>query len=143
MSPNSPRDGQPGTTDQSPRWEGPEETRPAGYLPAIDDPDHEPDAAGETNANPDRNSLSDAVAMRNREQAAKAPEDTQYAGHEDFSQDAAGNKPPEGFGNSEPADDVDAKTRHSDGVNAEPASQQPLPGGGREKGHHDKDAWRR
>jgi hypothetical protein len=33
-----PSDGKPGTTDQWPRWEGREETRPAGYLPAKDDP---------------------------------------------------------------------------------------------------------
>jgi len=38
MAPNEPRDGKPGTTDQFPRWEGPEENRPAGYLPAEDSP---------------------------------------------------------------------------------------------------------
>lgn len=42
-----PKDGPPGTTDQSPRWEGPPETRPRGYLPPSDDPRSNPDAAGE------------------------------------------------------------------------------------------------
>ncbi|MCO5160974.1 MAG: hypothetical protein M9939_07545 [Mesorhizobium sp.] len=40
--------GPAGTTDQRPRWEGPPENRPRGYLPAQDDPESEPDAAGET-----------------------------------------------------------------------------------------------
>jgi len=44
MSPTTPRDGKPGTTDQSPRWEGPKENRPAGYLPAKDDPENTSDA---------------------------------------------------------------------------------------------------
>ena len=61
MSPTTPKDGKPGTTDQLPRWEGPEETRPAGYLPALDDPEQETDAAGETLSNPDRSTLGDAV----------------------------------------------------------------------------------
>lgn len=44
------------------------------------------------------------------------PRDTEYAGHPDFSQDAATNKlPAGGFGNSEPLDDANEKTRHSDG----------------------------
>lgn len=32
MGIDKPRDGAPGTTDQSPRWEGPEETRPAATF---------------------------------------------------------------------------------------------------------------
>ncbi|MBI1620668.1 hypothetical protein [Aquamicrobium zhengzhouense] len=139
MSPNSPRDGQPGTTDQSPRWEGPEETRPAGYLPAIDAPETQPDAAGETLSSAEADNAADALAARNRAQAEKAPKDTQYAGHEEFSQDAAGNKPPEGIGNSETPEEVESKTRQSEGVNP-PASQQPPGGGGRETGRHDHDA---
>jgi len=39
MGMKKPKDGAPGTTDQSPRWEGPEESRPRGYLPAKDNPD--------------------------------------------------------------------------------------------------------
>lgn len=45
-----PRDGAPGTTEQSPRWEGPEESRPRGYLPAKDEPDEDRDAAGKKTA---------------------------------------------------------------------------------------------
>lgn len=45
------------------------------------------------------------------------PKDTQYAGHPEFSQDAAENEPPDGIGNSEPVDDINEKTRHSEGVN--------------------------
>ena len=41
MELEKPKSGPPGTTEQSPRWEGPEETRPRGYLPAKDDPDRE------------------------------------------------------------------------------------------------------
>jgi hypothetical protein len=43
MGIDKPRDGAPGTTDQSPRWEGPEATRPRGYLPAKDDPNKDPE----------------------------------------------------------------------------------------------------
>lgn len=60
MTIEKPQPGAPGTTEQSPRWEGPEATRPRGYLPATDDPDHDPDAAGETNADPSREKVRDA-----------------------------------------------------------------------------------
>lgn len=56
--------GAPGTTDQSPRWEGPESTRPRGYLPAKDDPDMTRDAAGETNRDPDRRKATDALKIK-------------------------------------------------------------------------------
>lgn len=149
MEPTAPRDGKPGTTDQSPRWEGPEETRPRGYLPAKDDPARDRDAAGENLNDPDRRTMGDAFAMREDDERmpeeespgvlpkftdpafsnvhasspptetplrSHAPEDTQYAGHPDFSQDAAANKPPKGIGNSEAVEDDDEQTRHSDGV---------------------------
>ena len=142
MEPTTPRDGKPGTTDQSPRWEGPEETRPHGYLPADDDPARDRDAAGENLNDPDRRTMGDAFTMREDESAgvlpeytdpafsnapagpppskmptrSHVPEDTQYAGHPEFSQDAAGNKPPKGIGNSEAVDDDEEETRHSDGV---------------------------
>ena len=61
MGNNVPKDGKPGTTDQWPRWEGPPETRPRGYLPPKDDPSKTPDAAGETLDNPDRADLGDAM----------------------------------------------------------------------------------
>jgi len=57
-----PKDGAPGTTDQSPRWEGPEENRPRGYLPALDNPEVDRDAAGENLADPDKRDLSDALS---------------------------------------------------------------------------------
>jgi hypothetical protein len=60
MGMNTPRDGAPGTTDQSPRWEGPQENTPRGYLPAKDNPDQERDALGENNRDPERGDLSDA-----------------------------------------------------------------------------------
>ncbi|TGQ63627.1 MAG: hypothetical protein E5V49_04295 [Mesorhizobium sp.] len=59
-----PRDGAPGTTDQKPRWEGPPEDRPAGYLPAEDDPDEDRDAAGENLKDPDKRGLGDALKTR-------------------------------------------------------------------------------
>ena len=64
MGMNKPKDGAPGTTDQSPRWEGPEESRPRGYLPAKDNPDTDRDAAGENNKDPERNGPSDALKTR-------------------------------------------------------------------------------
>lgn len=67
MGMNKPRDGAPGTTDQSPRWEGPEETRPRGYLPAIDNPDVDRDATGENNQDPERNRPSDALKTKDEE----------------------------------------------------------------------------
>ena len=60
MAMNAPKAGAAGTTDQSPRWEGPEETRPRGYLPAVDYPDQDRDAMGENNADPSREKPSDA-----------------------------------------------------------------------------------
>lgn len=45
---NDRTNGPAGTSDQKPRWEGPPENRPRGYLPALDDPETKPDAAGET-----------------------------------------------------------------------------------------------
>jgi hypothetical protein len=64
MSSKSPKDGAPGTTDQSPRWEGPPETRPRGYKPSKDDPKRDRDASGENLNDPDRKKLSDAVKQK-------------------------------------------------------------------------------
>lgn len=64
MGIDRPKDGAPGTTDQSPRWEGPEASRPRGYLPAKDSPDTDCDAAGETNRDPERSTPSDALKVR-------------------------------------------------------------------------------
>ena len=54
-----PRDGKPGTTDQWPRWEGPEESRPRGYLPAKDNPEVDRNAAGESLQGPERTDVAD------------------------------------------------------------------------------------
>jgi hypothetical protein len=64
MGINTPKDGAPGTTDQSPRWEGPKENRPPGYLPAEDDPDRTEDANGETNADPETKKVSDGLKQK-------------------------------------------------------------------------------
>ncbi len=62
-----------GTTDEMPRWEGPPETRPRGYLPATDDPASRPDAAGETLRNPDRDEATDV--WRKEEAESRSDED--------------------------------------------------------------------
>ncbi|HHZ09988.1 MAG TPA: hypothetical protein GX405_14550 [Rhizobiales bacterium] len=49
---------------------------------------------------------------------------------DEFSQEAAGNRPPEGFGNSESVDDVNEKTRHSGGVDPAHPSPQQVSGAG-------------
>lgn len=64
MAMNSPKDGVPGTTDQSPRWEGPQETRPRGYMPAKDNPDVDRDAVGENLQDPKKQTLADAAKVR-------------------------------------------------------------------------------
>lgn len=73
MGITSPKSGKPGTTDQSPRWEGPEENRPRGYLPAKDDPNVDTDAVGENLQNPRKKNLSDALVTRD-EKPAKRPD---------------------------------------------------------------------
>jgi hypothetical protein len=55
-----------GTTDQMPRWEGPPENRPRGYLPAKDDPAKDRDAAGENLKDPDKRDLGDATTRGSR-----------------------------------------------------------------------------
>lgn len=64
MGMNKPRDGAPGTTDQSPRWEGPQDNRPNGYLPADDDPETDRDAVGENLRDPRKKTVSDAMKIR-------------------------------------------------------------------------------
>ncbi len=64
MAMNSPKDGAPGTTDQSPRWEGPQENRPRGYMPAKDNPDVDRDAVGENLQDPEKRNLTDSVKVR-------------------------------------------------------------------------------
>ncbi|MBB3311102.1 hypothetical protein FHT78_002846 [Rhizobium sp. BK196] len=67
MASNSPKDGAPGTTDQSPRWEGPQGTKPSGYLPAKDDPEKARDAHGENLNHPKVKKVSDAMKTKEDE----------------------------------------------------------------------------
>jgi hypothetical protein len=64
MATHNSSNGTPGTTDQAPRWEGPKENKPRGYLPAEDDPDTAADANGETNTDPRVRSVSDALKQK-------------------------------------------------------------------------------
>ena len=64
MSTNSPKPGAPGTTDQWPRWEGPQENTPRGYMPAKDNPDTARDANGESESDPEKKKVSDALKQR-------------------------------------------------------------------------------
>ncbi|CAG1015906.1 MAG: hypothetical protein F9K19_12935 [Rhizobiaceae bacterium] len=59
---------------------------------------------------------------------------------DEFSREAAGNRPPEGFGNSESVDDVKDRTRHSDGVDPAHPSPQQVSGAGPAMARHSKDA---
>jgi hypothetical protein len=61
---NSPKDGAPGTTDQSPRWEGPQEKTPRGYLRAKDDPDQDRDANCESNSDPEVEKVTDGFKTK-------------------------------------------------------------------------------
>lgn len=60
MTIEKPQDGAPGTTEQSPRWEGPQENTPRGYMKAKDDPEKDRDAVGENLRNSRRKTLVDA-----------------------------------------------------------------------------------
>lgn len=68
---NTTRNGAPGTTDQKPRWEGPPEIRPRGYLPAKDDPSIVRDAAGQNLRDPERRTLDDAFRTGGDRQPAE------------------------------------------------------------------------
>ena len=61
MGSDTPKPGKAGTSDQWPRWEGPPETRPRGYLPAEDDPAKDRDAADENLNDPKKRVVSDAL----------------------------------------------------------------------------------
>ncbi|MCJ8236788.1 hypothetical protein [Peteryoungia algae] len=67
MSTYSPKDGKPGTTDQSPRWEGPKDNRPSGYMPAKDDPDVDRDAVGENLQDPEKRDLGDSLKTKDQQ----------------------------------------------------------------------------
>lgn len=64
MALNSPKGGAPGTTEQSPRWEGPQANKPRGYMPAKDDPNKDRDAVGENLQDPRKRNTGDALKTR-------------------------------------------------------------------------------
>jgi hypothetical protein len=77
----------------------------------------------------------------NRETGARIlPAKADADAMDEFSREAAGNRPPEGFGNSESVDDVNEKTRHSDGVDPAHPSPQQESGAGPAMARHSKDA---
>lgn len=60
MTLEKPKHGAPGTTEQSPRWEGPQENTPRGYMKAKDNPEKDRDAVEENLQDPRRRTLADA-----------------------------------------------------------------------------------
>lgn len=64
MTIEKPQEGAPGTTEQSPRWEGPQENRQRGYMKAKDDPQKDRDAVGENLRDPRRRTLADAAKTK-------------------------------------------------------------------------------
>jgi hypothetical protein len=126
MNPN------PNDSDPANRSDAEPDDRPGEAFPPFDDPAH--------SSKPATPPPTDMATHRG------PPKDTQYADHPDFSQDAAENKLPSGgIGNSERVDDVNEKTRHSDGQNPSPsAAASPDPqklGAGPAVAEHSKDAW--
>ena len=107
-----------------------DDDRAGGPFPPFDDPADSPGPA-----------VTEGSAAPKPKQA---PTDTRYAGHPEFSQDAASNTPPAGIGNSEAVDDVDEKTRHSDGQNPKLSTPSPstekFSGAGPAIAEHSKDA---
>jgi hypothetical protein len=67
MAIDKPKERAPGTTDQSPRWEGPEETRPRGYLPAADNPETDRDAMGENLRDPRKRNVSEGFQTKEQQ----------------------------------------------------------------------------
>ena len=100
---------------ESDEVQGPErEARPDESFPPFDDPANSPGPAG-------------SPVQETAPEPARKPQDPIYiyAGHPEFSQDAAKNAPPpSGLGNSERVDDANEKTRHSEGQNPPGASTQ-------------------
>ena len=81
-----------------------EDEYPAGSFPPYDDPAYSPDPA------------TPAVSHSTHERKPP-PKNTEFAGHPDFSEDAAKNKPPRGIGLSEKLDENALNTGKSEGVN--------------------------
>jgi hypothetical protein len=64
MELEKPKDGAPGTTEQSPRWEGPQGSKPGAYLNAKDDPETEKDSLGENLNDPKVRTVSDGMKTK-------------------------------------------------------------------------------
>ena len=78
-----------------------------------------------------------------RETGARKPSTpTDDGKSRETSQKAAGNKPPNGIGNSEPVSETDAKTRHSNGTTKRHPATQEKNGAGPALARHSKDAGR-
>ena len=67
MNTKTPSEGAAGTTGQWPRWEGPADQTPRGYMPAKDDPEEDRDAVGENLKDPEKRKISDALKTREDE----------------------------------------------------------------------------
>jgi hypothetical protein len=90
--------GAPGTINQKPRWQGPAENRPRGYLPAEDEAEGGVDAAGEDLA--DRSKLSDGLPKADTQARSGAgpalaahSKDASSSGASGQSKTAAGKRP--------------------------------------------------
>ncbi|MCD1632579.1 hypothetical protein K7H91_02280 [Martelella mediterranea] len=72
---DKPSGAPPGTSDERPRWEGPEESRPSAYKPAKDDPGKDRDAMRENLDHPRKRDLSDAMKTRrdDRDRPSEGP----------------------------------------------------------------------
>ena len=77
---------------------------PAGSLPPFTDP-----AFSSKPATP--------AVLPDAPNYPPPPKDTEFAGHPEFSEDAAKNEPPDGMGLTEPMDEGEGKTGKSEGVN--------------------------
>jgi hypothetical protein len=64
MAKNLPKNGAPGRTDQSPRWEGPQENTPRGFMQAKDNLDRDQDANRESNSDREVKKVSDAFRTK-------------------------------------------------------------------------------
>ncbi|AJY47284.1 hypothetical protein [Martelella endophytica] len=62
-----PSAARPGTSDERPRWEGPEESRPSAYRPAKDDPEKDRDAMRENLKDPRKRDLTDAPKTKRKD----------------------------------------------------------------------------
>jgi len=125
----SPKTGAPGTTDQKPRWEGPPENRPSGYLPAKDNPAVDRDAAGENLQDPNRSGISDAVTTKGYQPS-----------REDRIRTRAHQIWEEGGQTGVPEDNWYQAEREIDALDKAPPATQSTSGAGPALAEHSKDA---